>query len=187
MIEYQPDYTQINVAYLNLAKHQTRGVDYALDYQFDVPAIGMQMAVRSNWSRLLQRDLQSDPASEVIQTLGEMAFPNWRGRTSFNLWNADLNLSLTAHYIGSQTPNLSASADEYSITQTGTVWYLDVGLGYNLTANSSVNLYLSNLSGRQTPQVPGANTGGASWEMGYTAGLYTTLGRYYTLSFNHKF
>jgi iron complex outermembrane receptor protein len=187
MIEYKPDYTQINVSYLNLAKHQTRGVDYALDYRFDLPATGMQMSIRSNWSRLLQRDLQSDAATETVRTLGEMAFPKWRGRTSLSAWTADLNLSLTAHYIGSQTPDLARDPAEYIVTGTGRLWYLDLGLGYNLTTESSVNLYVSNLSGRETPQVPGANTGGASWEMGYTAGLYTTLGRYYTLSFNHKF
>lgn len=116
-----------------------------------------------------------------------MAFPKWRGRTSLNVWNSDVNLTLTAHYIGSQAPNLAADPAEYSVTATGRLWYLDLGLGYKLTADTGVNLYVSNLSGRQTPQVPGANTGGASWEMGYTAGLYTTLGRYYTLSFNHKF
>lgn len=187
MIEYKADYIQINVAYLNLAKHQTRGVDYALDYQFDVAGTGMQLGIRSNWSRLLRRDLQSDPTAEIVRTLGELAFPKWRGRNSLNLWNDQWNLSLTAHYIGLQSPDLARDRSEYAIAETARLWYLDAGVGYNLSANSSVNLYLSNLSGRETPQVPGANTGGASWEMGYTAGLYTTLGRYYTLSFNHKF
>jgi outer membrane receptor protein involved in Fe transport len=187
MIEYQPDLTQINVSYLNLAKHQTRGVDYALEYRIDLPVNGLQMALRSNWSRLLQRDLQSDPNAEISRTLAGMAFPKWRGRTGLTVWNSGWNLSLTAHYIGSQTPDLAGDPSEYAIAETGRLWYLDAGLGYQLTANSSLNLYLSNLSDRETPQVPGANTGGASWEMGYTAGLYTTLGRYYTLSFNHQF
>ncbi len=187
MIEYTPEYTQINVSYLNLAKHQTRGVDYALDYRFAGDIAGMQLAFKSNWSRMLQRDLQSDPAAEIVRTLGDMAFPKWRGRSSLTAWNDQLSLTLTAHYIGSQSPDLAGDPAEYEVASAGTVWYLDLGVGYNLSAQSSVNLYLSNLSGRQTPQVPGANTGGASWEMGYTAGLYTTLGRYYTLSFNHRF
>lgn len=187
LVEYKDGYTQVNVSYMNLAKHETRGVDYALDYRFTLPETAIQMSVRSNWSRLLQRDLQSDPNAEIIHTLGDMAFPKWRGRTTLTLWTDKASLMLTGHYIGSQAPDVSGDPADYSVYNTGPLWYLDLGLNYSFTQNTSLNLYASNLSGRETPQIPGANTGGASWEMGYTAGLYTTLGRYYTLGLNHKF
>ncbi|WP_172449257.1 TonB-dependent receptor plug domain-containing protein [Bowmanella denitrificans] len=187
LIEYQDGYTQLNVSYLNLAMHETRGVDYALDYRFSLPDSGVNLSLRSNWSRMLQRDLQSDPNAEIEQTLGEMAFPKWRGRTTFTAQAEDVTLTLTGHYIGSQVPDLSRDPADYSVYATGRLWYLDFGLNYQFNNQTSVNLYVSNLSGRETPQIPGANTGGASWEMGYTAGLYSTLGRYYSLSVNHRF
>jgi len=35
--------------------------------------------------------------------------------------------------------------------------------------------------------VPGASVGGASWDLGYTAGLFDTIGRYATLSASYDF
>lgn len=187
LITYHSDYTQLNMTYLNLAQHKTRGIDYALSYQFDAPVKGMQMALNSNWSRLIQRDLQSDPTAAILSTLGELSFPKWRGRNTLIAWTDNYNITLAGHYIGSQVADINGNIEDYSVAQTGSLWYLDLGLGYNLTKESSVNLYISNITDRKTPQVPGASTGGANWEMGYSAGLYTTLGRYITLSYNHKF
>lgn len=187
LIEYREDYTQLNVTYLNLAKHKTRGVDYALDYAFTVPDTNINLSLRSNWSRLLQRDLQSDPNAEIQKTLGNMAFPKWRGRTTLTARKDALSVTLMGHYIGSQAPDVAGDPAEYSVYNTGRLWYVDLGVNYQFTDQTSMNLYISNVSDRETPQVPGANTGGASWEMGYTAGLYSTLGRYYSLGVRHRF
>lgn len=187
LIEYHDSHMQVNVSYLNLAKHETRGVDYALNYNFDLPATGFDFVLRTNWSRLLQRDLQSDANSQVIDTVGDLAYPKWRGRTTLTARNGGLSLTAVGHYIGSQNAGFGGQAEDYSVTQTGRVWYLDLGANYSFTPNSSVNLFVSNITGRNTPQLPGANTGGASWEMGYSAGLYTTLGRYISLSYRHTF
>lgn len=135
----------------------------------------------------MQRDLQSDPNAEIVQTMGELAFPKWRGRNTLTLWTEDISLSMVGHYIGSQTPDNSNDSADYSVYDTGRLWYLDMGLNYHFNNHTSVNIYVSNLTGRETPQIPAANTGGASWEQGYTAGLYTTLGRYYSLGVTHKF
>ncbi|WP_440055118.1 TonB-dependent receptor plug domain-containing protein [Pseudoalteromonas sp. T1lg65] len=187
LVEYKEGYTQLNVSYLNLAQHTTRGIDYALDYQLELPSVGVDLALRSNWSRLIQRQLKSDPSAPLQDTVGEMAFPKWRGRTTLTASVSDFSFTLTGHYIGSQAANVAGEPEDYSVYETGRIWYLDAGVSYRVTPNTNVNLFVSNLSDRNTPQVPGANTGGASWEMGYNAGLFNTLGRYYSLSVNHTF
>jgi len=187
LIEENPQGMQLNLSYLNLAKHKTRGIDYALDYHWVLPGNRVSMALRSDWSRLLERTLQSDPASKPLLTAGQMAFPKWRGTSSLSLAYDKFSSSISARYIGSQKPDLARKAADYSVTSTGRLWYLDLGLNYQLTPQLDLNLYLSNLTDRQTPQVPGASTGGASWEMGYTAGLYSTIGRYYTVGLNYQF
>ncbi|CAM5226026.1 hypothetical protein [Alishewanella longhuensis] len=128
-----------------------------------------------------------DPSAAESATTGSMAFPKWRGRNRFNIATQNINFSLTAHYIGRQKTSLSRDASRYAVTETGRVWYLDLGFSYRVTEQLSVSASAFNRTDRQTPQIPGASTGGASWEMGYTAGLYDTLGRYYSLGITYNF
>lgn len=191
LIERKDGYMQLNLSYLNLARHSTRGVDYALDYQFPLSSSylpeGTMLKFAANWGRLLERKLQSDPSAKVLETLGGMAYPAWRGRNTLTLDLAPLSVRLTGHYVGAQKPNPGRKAEEYQVSQTDALWYLDAGVSYAISEAASVDLLVSNLTDRGTPQVPGASTGGASWEMGYTAGLFDTIGRYYALQFSYQF
>lgn len=187
LIERRDNLMVLNLSYLNLARHQTRGIDYALDYHYPIQQLGLTLGLNSNWGRLIERKLQSDPAASVLETVGGMAFPKWRGRNRLSLSTQQTSLSLTAHYIGRQKPSLSRDPARYQVTETGRVWYLDLALSHRLTEQLSLSASAFNLTDRQTPQVPGASTGGASWEMGYTAGLFDTLGRYYSLGIHYSF
>ncbi|MCC5827479.1 TonB-dependent receptor [Alkalimonas sp.] len=187
LIERRDNLMVLSLSYLNLARHQTRGIDYALDYHYPIQQLGLTLGFNSNWGRLIERKLQSDPVASVLETVGGMAFPKWRGRNRLSLSTQQSSLSLTAHYIGRQKPSISRDPSRYEVTETGRVWYLDLALSHRLTEQLSLSASAFNLTDRQTPQVPGASTGGASWEMGYTAGLYNTLGRYYSLGIHYSF
>ena len=187
LIERRDDLMVLNLSYLNLARHQTRGIDYALDYRYPLESLGLTFSLNSHWGRLIERKLQSDPAAATLETVGSMAFPKWRGRNRFSVSNERSTLSLTAHYIGRQKPSLSRDPERYDVIETNRVWYLDLGLSHRLSEQLSLSASVFNLTDRKTPQVPGANTGGASWEMGYTAGLFDTLGRYYNLGIQYRF
>ena len=185
LIERKPGYMQLNLTYLNLARHKTRGVDYALDYR--LPLDGYTLKFNSNWGRLLERELQSDPAAKPLRTVGGMSFPQWRGTNTVQLVLDDWQLALTGRYLGPQKPNPQRKADEYDVVSTNRLWYVDVSLSYQLSAATSLTLTVDNLLDRNTPQVPDASTGGASWEMGYSAGLFDTVGSYYGLHLRHRF
>lgn len=185
LIERKPGYMQLNLTYLNLARHKTRGVDYALDYR--LPLDGYTLKFNSNWGRLLERELQSDPAAKPLRTVGGMSFPQWRGTNTVELALDDWQLALTGRYLGPQKPNPQRKAAEYDVVSTKRLWYVDVSLNYQLSAATSLTLTVDNLLDRNTPQVPDASTGGASWEMGYSAGLFDTVGSYYGLHLRHRF
>ena len=187
LIERGDSLMTLNLSYLNLARHQTRGIDYALDYHIPINSMGLTFAMNSHWGRLIERKLQSDPAAQIQETVGGMAFPKWRGRNRFSLSSQHTSLSLTAHYIGRQQPSLSRDPERYEVTETGRVWYLDLALSHRFSEQLTLSASAFNITDRQTPQVPGASTGGASWEMGYSAGLFDTLGRYYSLGIHYSF
>lgn len=179
--------TQVELTQLNLAKHQVRGVDAQINYHYTLPGDLGRLSFNSIWSRLIERKLQAHEKSELTDTVGGLAFPELRGRTSLGWQRNSLAVTLTGRYIGAQAVNPAATEESAYPLRTASLWYFDANVGYSLSAKTSLNFTVNNLADKGTPQVPGAHVGGASWHLGYTAGLFDTVGRYWSLGVAHKF
>ncbi|BAJ03055.1 TonB-dependent receptor plug domain-containing protein [Shewanella violacea] len=178
--------TLVEMTQLNLAAHKVRGLDMKLDYSYSFDSYG-DLSFTTLWSKMLERTLQSDSDQEPEEFVGGMAYPEWRGNISASYSLKDLSTSLTFRYIGEQSTDISLTEEDRSPLTTGGIWYTDINVNYYISENFFINLAINNLTDQGTPQIPSANRGGASYHIGYTGGLYDTIGRYAVLSTSYNF
>ncbi|MGH7027072.1 TonB-dependent receptor domain-containing protein [Brevundimonas sp.] len=174
----------VEVTQLNLAQFTTRGLDFEMDYRFDVHDIGTgavagTVAVNAVYTKLLERTFILDPTdpNTIDETVGLFGSPEWKGaiRTSWNSgpWTA----SWTLRHISPMRPGSHVTSDLYDVSETDHVFYSDLYAGYQLNDRVSVFGGLRNAFDKAPPRLPGAEAGGANFEYGYQAGTYDVLGR----------
>ena len=178
--------TLVEMTQLNLSAHKVRGLDMKIDYSYSFDAYG-DIYLTTLWSKMLERSLQSDSDQEPEEFVGGMAYPEWRGNVSASYSLADFSTTLTFRYIGEQSTDITLTEEDRSPLSTDGMWYTDLSVNYHFTDNFNINLAINNLLDEGTPQIPYANRGGASYHIGYTGGLYDTIGRYATLSASYNF
>ncbi len=176
----------VTLSQLNLAKHDVRGLDIEANYLYDLGESG-QLRFNTLWSKLIERRLQSSELTAAENTVGGMAFPEWRGNISLSYQYGDFSTSFTSRYVGSQKTDLNTTEEDRYPNETGDIWYSDLTMSYWLNDRTNVNLAINNIFNKGTPQVPGAHVGGASWDLGYTAGLFDTIGRFVTVYATYDF
>jgi outer membrane receptor protein involved in Fe transport len=176
----------VTLSQLNLAKHDVRGLDIEANYFVDFDQNGI-VKLNTLWSKMIERNLQSSELSDPQNTVGSMSYPEWRGNVGITYQLGGFSTTLTSRYIGSQMMDLDTTEEDRYPNETGSIWYSDISMSYWLTDKMSVNLVVNNVFDKGTPQVPEANVGGANWEYGYTAGLFDTIGRYYTVYASYEF
>ena len=176
----------VEMTQLNLAKHRVKGLDVKIDYAYDLDSYGY-LRFSTLWSKMLERVLQSDESTPEVDFVGGMAYPEWRGNIDLTYQIGSFSATLTEMYIGSQKTDLNTTEEDRYPNETGSIWYTNLSLNYGLGDNTRINLAVNNLFDKGTPQLPLANRGGASFHLGYTGGLYDTIGRYATLSVTYDF
>lgn len=176
----------VEMTQLNLAKHRVKGLDVKIDYAYDLDSYGY-LRFSTLWSKMLERVLQSDESTPEVDFVGGMAYPEWRGNIDLTYQIGNFSATLTEMYIGSQKTDLNTTEEDRYPNETGSIWYTNLSLNYGLGDNTRINLAVNNLFDKGTPQLPLANRGGASFHLGYTGGLYDTIGRYATLSVTYDF
>jgi len=176
----------VTLSQLNLAKHDVRGLDIEGNYFFDFDQSGT-LSFNTMWSKMIERNLQSSELTEPEDTVGGMAYPEWRGNVSLTYQFDKFSTTFTSRYIGSQMTDLNTTEEDRYPNETGSIWYSDLSMSYWVTDQLNVNVAINNVFDEGTPQVPGANVGGANWALGYTAGLFDTVGRYVNVYATYDF
>lgn len=169
---------------LNVSKFKTRGVDFELNYRFNLEDIGLgansgALSVNAAYTRLIKRDFILDPSNPntIEKTAGVFGSPKWKGAIRTTYTNGPVAVNWTARHIGSMRPTTSITADKYDVTHTGDVFYHDFYVSYDATERFTLYGGLRNAFDRQPPRLPGAESGGANFEYGYQAGVYDAIGR----------
>jgi len=176
----------VEMTQLNLAKHSVKGLDIIANYSLDLQQYG-SLSFNTIWSKMLERKLQSDKSTEEIDFVGGMAYPQWRGNLNMTYSFSNFSTTINQRFIGSQKTDLETTSEDRYPNETGNVWYTDLSVNYWYTDNINFNLAINNLFDKGTPQLPLANRGGASYHLGYTGGLFDTIGRYATLNVSYNF
>ncbi|GLX78941.1 TonB-dependent receptor [Thalassotalea insulae] len=176
----------VETTQLNLSKHKVRGLDININYQYDFGSYG-QVYLNTILSKLIERQLQSDQLSPPVEYVDSLAFPKWRANINLTYQYQDFSATLTNRYIDQQKTDINATAEDRHPLYTKAVVYTDLSVNYWLNKQLNFNLAINNLFDKETPQLPMANRGGASYHLGYTAGLFDTIGRFATVSMTYKF
>lgn len=169
---------------LNLAKYLTRGIDLGLQYatsldRLGVAAITGKLSIDANYTRLLKREYTLDPTDPTTTTeyRGVFGSPTWKGvvRTAYTAetWGANWTLR---HFspMRASTAISSATHDE---VYTPDVFYNDFSAWVRVLPGVDLSGGLNNAFDRKPPRIPGAEAGGANFELGYQAGVYDVIGR----------
>ncbi|MFZ3485000.1 TonB-dependent receptor plug domain-containing protein [Sphingomonas sp. 3-13AW] len=169
---------------LNLALYHTRGIDFEADYWFDLSSLGFggnsgRISVNAAYTRLIKREntLDPDDPNTRYEYAGVFGSPKWKGviRTTYS--NGPVTLNWNLRHFSSMQPFRTETPEKYDVLGTGDVFYNDFYAA--VTVADRLTLYggANNAFDRAPPRLPGAESGGANFEQGSSAGLYDTLGR----------
>lgn len=180
----------VEVRQLNLSAFRTEGVDFEIDYGFDLAAVGLgddsgRLSINAVYTHLLARDFILDPddPNTISETAGLFGSPDWKGAVRSTYGNGPLSVHWTMRYYSSMRPDSTVSSETHDPAWTGDVYYHDVFGSYYLTDNLVVYGGLRNAFDREPPRLPGAEAGGANFEFGYQSGVYDVIGRTFNVGF----
>ncbi len=174
---------------LNLNELQTSGLDFEIDYSFDVGDFGT-LQNRLVGSYLNERTfiLSSDDNFDLL--VGELGDPEWqinyRGALLFSSWEVFLELRwIDEMFIeeqellfGSSTNN-DPNPDVTDNTIADSVFYVDLGASYVFDSGFEIGVVIDNLTDEDPPFALFGN-GGAS-------GIYDSIGRFYSVRASWSF
>ncbi|WP_230635432.1 TonB-dependent receptor domain-containing protein [Sphingomonas sp. Leaf4] len=169
---------------LNLAKYLTRGIDFGLQYATALDRLGIagvsgRLSVDANYTRLLKREYTLDPTDPTTTTeyRGVFGSPTWKGvvRTAYTAdsWGANWTLR---HFSPMRT-SPSVTSALYEKRYTPDVFYNDFSAWVRLLPGVDLSGGLNNAFDRKPPRIPGAEAGGANFELANQAGVYDVIGR----------
>lgn len=168
---------------LNLSRYLTRGVDFTARYRHDLAsywgAAAGTLTFDLNYSRLIRQDYTFDPdePDDVSHYAGTFGMPQWKGvlRTTWSNDRAGATWSL--RHLSKMRNNSGVTGAEYQKVWAGNVFYSDFSGYFRLESGVELFAGLTNAFGRAPPRIPGAEAGGANFELGYMSGLYDVVGR----------
>ncbi|MDQ1156381.1 iron complex outermembrane receptor protein [Sphingomonas sp. SORGH_AS 950] len=169
---------------LNLAQYLTRGIDFGLNYATDLERLGLgagagNLSINANYTRLLNRRYTLDPSdpNTITEYRGVFGSPTWKGviRTSYSqpTWGT----TWTLRHFSPMKASTTITAAKYDPVFTPNVFYNDFFGWVRLNKNIELSGGLNNAFDRKPPRIPGAEAGGANFELSYQAGVYDVIGR----------
>nr|WP_281402004.1 TonB-dependent receptor [Xanthomonas theicola] len=170
---------------LNLSRYLTRGVDFFAQYRYDLaPNWGQNAGAVSfdlNYTRLIRQDYTLDPdrPDDVARFAGVFGSPHWKGVVRGTWSNAQAGATWSLRHVSRMRNSTEIGDADYQKVWTGNVFYSDVSGYYRRKSGLELFGGLSNAFDRAPPRVPGAEAGGANFELGYHAGVYDVIGRMY--------
>ena len=170
---------------VNLARFLTRGIDFEGIYSIDVPNLGIKgyggrLTINLVYGRTFNRDYTLDPSQpdNVTKFAGVFGTPKWKGVTRLTYDAGPFSLTWSVRHFGRMKQNASFTKENYRPLYTPHVVYNDVSASYWLK-EESVALYagVNNAFDKAPPRIPGAEAGGANFELGFRSGVYDVVGR----------
>ncbi|MFV0624598.1 TonB-dependent receptor domain-containing protein [Sphingomonas sp. ac-8] len=169
---------------LNLAKYLTRGIDITAAYSLPLENLGLgagagTLSIDANYSRLLKREYTLDPddPTTITEYAGVFGTPKWKGVVRTTYANEGYGLTWTLRHYSPMRAATTITADRYEKVWTPDVFYNDISGFVALTPQIELSGGLNNAFDRKPPRIPGAEAGGANFELGYSAGVYDVIGR----------
>lgn len=101
-------------------------------------------------------------------------------RTSYN--REGFNFTWTLRHFSPMKSSTSITSAQYSKVWTPDVFYNDFSASVPLTDFIELSGGLNNAFDRKPPRIPGAEAGGANFELSYQSGVYDVIGRTFFLS-----
>lgn len=174
---------------LNLSQYLTRGIDFGLGYSLQLSRLGLpdnagKLSIDANYTRLLKRRYTLDPTdpNSITEYAGIFGSPKWKGvvRTSYS--RGGMGVTWTLRHFSPMKAATTITPDKYSKVWTPNVFYNDLSAFAALTDNIELSGGLNNAFDRKPPRIPGAEAGGANFELSYQSGVYDVIGRTFFLS-----
>lgn len=173
---------------VNLGSLSTKGFDFGVKYTLrDTPVGSFQFSVD-----LTQVEEYVGVASAVaapVEYVGTYTnqygnLAKRRGLASVGWVWKSVDALLTSRYVSSATiPDGDAGSGTVTPLPTGSFFYHDLTLGYELPTKTRIQFGVQNIADKQPPILYQNNVLNANTDVG----TYDTLGRRYFMSINHKF
>lgn len=175
---------RINALAINAAERQVRGVDFAVDYRFDVGEgdIGINM----NGTYTTKYDFIPFEGGDVVDDLGEIGVPKLKINGTLTYRLDRLTVGWSTRYIkGVNVDNDNPSAGPGTI---GDYLYNDIQVRYALGEDGQYELYagIDNIFDKAPPEL-GQGVNGDVTGTNTAADIYDAIRRYGYVGFKAKF
>jgi outer membrane receptor protein involved in Fe transport len=171
--------TQIRTGFVNGGFLNFRGASAELNYRLDLGDVGLHDwgQLGFAWTYFQLRQFKSSVNQIVVDDArGTFAQPKRQYQFQVQWAKGPWDVSLQGGYLpGYQFSNPPLTIENQDITQTGSYWNFDAGLGYLINDNATLRFAVTNLFDREPP-FPIAGIG-----------QYDVLGRRYAMSFRYSF
>jgi outer membrane receptor protein involved in Fe transport len=132
--------TNFRSGFINLAAVETSGVDFRVDYGFDITDIG-RLELTMNGTNFLKNDETRDVSApaEITDVLGTFTRPEWIVNLSADYIIGDFTIGWRARYESDQllpgigNEDIESNPDFSNITNTGTSFVHDFSASYTVT------------------------------------------------------
>lgn len=141
--------------------------------------MGGRLTLDAYYTRLLKREYTLDPTDPTTTTeyRGVFGSPTWKGvvRTAYNSDNWGANWTL--RHFAPMRASTTVTKATHDRAFTPDVFYNDFFAWVRILPGIDLSGGLNNAFDRKPPRIPGAEAGGANFELGYQAGVYDVIGR----------
>lgn len=174
----------INSSLLNVARQETQGIDFALDYARQVGPGTLRIGGTA--TLLLQLELQTDPNDPntlVIQD-GRFSNPRWLARQFAEYQIGRVSARIENQFISKSMIDPQASKETYDLPTVSARVYTDLTLGYKLGRTYTFRAGINNLLDVEPPFTASTYLGGG---INGSAVRYDNVGRFFFLGVEAKF
>ena len=179
---------------LNLSKLKTSGVDFEVDYGFDLSVLSEKASGDLSFRLLLSyldKYVTQAPGGVAIDQVGGVGLvnnPKWKGALSATYSNGPFGLFIQERWIdkGNNDPNLVEGVTIVDNDIPGRL-YTDITARYRFDVSGAkleAFVTINNLFDQAPPRLPTISAG--SWSQ-TNVSLYDVLGRYYTTGLRFRF
>lgn len=129
---------------INFAKLETRGIDFQVNYGFDIGKNNFNLNVGGNWTERLNRFFDPVDTTLVNPGLRELGAPEWAGFGSASWNRGDFTLNYSVQYIGSTAAasviQIERVQEEFGPAGIAPEYWLH-NLAFNLDATDQITFY----------------------------------------------
>jgi iron complex outermembrane receptor protein len=190
--------TSVSRKFLNVGSARVRGVDFQVDYSFEMAELFAESDARLRTRLLgtyLYDKLESVTGLQVFEQAGEVnpstnaistGLPHWRWNASLDYEDGPFGIHPRLRYIGKAKFENSYGPEDIDDNDVGSQIYVDLTVNYRFEATGSdIELYagVNNLFDNDPPVVPSDFV----VTQATNVNLYDTIGRYFFVGARAKF